>query len=121
MTLAEAGSLVLHREPTHVGALLNDVAAGYRWSEKLTVAMALSAFDSEGTADGTAKLRDLAADPHVNLSYYKDRTREWVSVAGLAPEEATQYAGELLAPYPTAAPRRATLTCAASPESPAAP
>jgi general stress protein 26 len=36
------------------------------------------------TLDGTQKLRDLAADPHVNLSYYKDRTREWVSVAGLA-------------------------------------
>jgi general stress protein 26 len=28
------------------------------------------------TADGTAKLRDLEADPHINLSYYKDRTRE---------------------------------------------
>ena len=36
------------------------------------------------TADGTAKLRDLASDPHVNLSYYKDRTREWISVSGIA-------------------------------------
>ena len=36
------------------------------------------------TLDGTAKLRDLAADPHVNLAYYKDRTREWVSVSGMA-------------------------------------
>jgi general stress protein 26 len=36
------------------------------------------------TTDGTAKLRDIAADPHVNLSYYKDRTREWISVSGLA-------------------------------------
>lgn len=36
------------------------------------------------TADGTAKLRDLAHDPHVNLSYYKDGTREWVSVSGIA-------------------------------------
>src|SRR5688500_19297113 len=36
------------------------------------------------TNDGTQKLRDLAADPHVNLSYYKDRTREWVSVSGIA-------------------------------------
>ena len=26
------------------------------------------------TAEGTGKLRDLEADPHVNLSYYKDRT-----------------------------------------------
>ena len=36
------------------------------------------------SADGTAKLRDLASDPHVNLSYYKDRTREWISVSGIA-------------------------------------
>jgi len=36
------------------------------------------------TADHTAKLRDLEYDPHINLSYYKDRTREWVSVSGIA-------------------------------------
>ena len=36
------------------------------------------------TADGTAKLRDLETDPHVNLAYYKDRTREWISVSGIA-------------------------------------
>ena len=36
------------------------------------------------TLENTPKLQDLAADPHVNLSYYKDRTREWVSVSGLA-------------------------------------
>ena len=30
-----------------------------------------------------------------------------IRVAGLAPEEATEYAGDLLAPYPAAAPRRA--------------
>jgi len=36
------------------------------------------------TAGGTAKLLDLQADPHVNLSYYKDRTREWISVSGVA-------------------------------------
>jgi general stress protein 26 len=36
------------------------------------------------TEEGSPKLADLAADPHVNLSYYKDRTREWVSVSGLA-------------------------------------
>ena len=34
--------------------------------------------------DGSEKLRDLAADPHVNLTYYKDRTREWVSISGIA-------------------------------------
>jgi general stress protein 26 len=36
------------------------------------------------TSDGSAKLRDIEGDPHVNLSYYKDRTREWISVSGLA-------------------------------------
>jgi general stress protein 26 len=36
------------------------------------------------TLEGAQKLRDLADDPHVNLSYYKDRTREWVSVSGVA-------------------------------------
>jgi general stress protein 26 len=32
----------------------------------------------------THKLDDLMMDPHVNLAYYKDRSREWVSVAGMA-------------------------------------
>jgi len=35
-------------------------------------------------AEGSGKTRDIAADPHVNLAYYKDRTREWVSVSGIA-------------------------------------
>ena len=36
------------------------------------------------TLEDSQKVRDLAADSHVNLSYYKDRTREWISVSGLA-------------------------------------
>ena len=36
------------------------------------------------TREGSAKLADLAHDPHVNLSYYKDSNREWVSVSGIA-------------------------------------
>lgn len=32
----------------------------------------------------TNKLDELEHDPHVNLSYYRDRTREWVSVSGTA-------------------------------------
>ena len=31
-----------------------------------------------------SKLDEIALDPHVNVSYYKDRTREWVSVSGTA-------------------------------------
>ncbi len=30
------------------------------------------------------KLDELESDPHVNLAYYRDRTREWVSVSGVA-------------------------------------
>lgn len=36
------------------------------------------------TSRDASKLADLEHDPHVNLSYYKDRTREWVSVSGVA-------------------------------------
>jgi general stress protein 26 len=36
------------------------------------------------TLADSPKLLDLDNDPHVNLSYYKDRTREWVSVSGIA-------------------------------------
>jgi len=36
------------------------------------------------TLDDTPKVREIEGDPHVNLSYYKDRTREWVSISGLA-------------------------------------
>lgn len=35
-------------------------------------------------ADGSGKLADVERDPHVNLAYYEDRTREWISVSGLA-------------------------------------
>src|SRR3954470_18235040 len=30
------------------------------------------------------KLDEIALDPHVNVSHYRDRTREWVSVSGRA-------------------------------------
>ena len=32
----------------------------------------------------THKMDELQHDPHVNVSYYRDRTREWVSVSGTA-------------------------------------
>jgi general stress protein 26 len=36
------------------------------------------------TAKGSPKLAEIAANAEVNLAYYKDRTREWISVAGHA-------------------------------------
>lgn len=36
------------------------------------------------TSEGTAKLRDVEADPHVNLAYYRPKSYEWISVSGIA-------------------------------------
>lgn len=36
------------------------------------------------TLTGAEKLAEIEHDPHVNLAYYKDRTREWISVSGIA-------------------------------------
>ena len=36
------------------------------------------------TKDGSAKLADLETDPHINLSYFRDSNREWISVSGTA-------------------------------------
>lgn len=46
LTLAEAGSLVLHREPTDLRALLNDLAASYRTqAEQAGIALTVAAAD----------------------------------------------------------------------------
>jgi len=36
------------------------------------------------TARTSEKLDEIRNDPHVNLGYFKDRTKEWVSVSGRA-------------------------------------
>jgi general stress protein 26 len=36
------------------------------------------------TSADTGKVHELVDDPHVNLGYYKDGTREYVSVSGIA-------------------------------------
>jgi general stress protein 26 len=36
------------------------------------------------TTDTAGKLQELAYDRHVNLAYYRERTREWISVSGVA-------------------------------------
>jgi general stress protein 26 len=36
------------------------------------------------TSEDADKLEELEDEPQVNLAYYKDRTREWVSVSGTA-------------------------------------
>jgi general stress protein 26 len=36
------------------------------------------------TSDASAKLSHLAQDPHLNLSYYRESSKEWISVSGTA-------------------------------------
>ena len=36
------------------------------------------------TSEGSAKLKDIAHDPHVGLTYYKEGSYEWVSASGIA-------------------------------------
>jgi general stress protein 26 len=36
------------------------------------------------TSLGSDKLVEIENDPHVNLTYFRERTKEWVSVSGLA-------------------------------------
>jgi general stress protein 26 len=36
------------------------------------------------TTEGSDKLVEIANDPHVNLAYYRDKTKEWISVSGTA-------------------------------------
>ena len=36
------------------------------------------------TEDGSAKVRDIEHDPHLNLAYYNQNSYEWVSASGIA-------------------------------------
>lgn len=36
------------------------------------------------TAEGSGKLDEIAADPHVNVTYFNESSREWISVSGTA-------------------------------------
>ena len=36
------------------------------------------------TTKGSPKLDEIRNDPHVNLAYFKNRTKEWISVSGIA-------------------------------------
>ena len=36
------------------------------------------------TSEGSSKLREIALDPHLNLSYFRDSNMEWISVSGTA-------------------------------------
>jgi general stress protein 26 len=36
------------------------------------------------TAEGSGKLREINGDPHVNVTYFNESSREWISISGMA-------------------------------------
>jgi two-component system sensor histidine kinase BaeS len=64
LTLVEAGSLVLHPEPTDLGTLLPDVAAGYRsQSEQAGVQLIVSVADAVPVIEvDPARIREVVAN-----------------------------------------------------------
>lgn len=36
------------------------------------------------TTEGSGKLEEIHGDPHVNLTYYNESSREWISISGTA-------------------------------------
>ena len=83
--MAEMDKLFEHIDDIEIAMLTTRRTDGHLCSRAMATQKRASGADLWFvTLDDTGKLAEITFDPHVNLSYYKDRTREWVSVSGIA-------------------------------------
>ncbi|HET7082775.1 MAG TPA: ATP-binding protein [Candidatus Limnocylindria bacterium] len=89
LTLAEAGSLVLHREPTDLGALLTDVAASYLGhAEQSGISLSVTAADDLPILDiDPARLREVVSNLLTNALRHTPREGTVELSAGLAGDQ----------------------------------
>jgi signal transduction histidine kinase len=90
LTLAEAGSLVLHREPTDLGTLLTDVAASYRsQADQSGIVLTVTVADDIPTLDiDAARIREVASNLLTNALRHTPRDGRVELLAELAGDEA---------------------------------
>jgi signal transduction histidine kinase len=90
LTLVEAGSLVLHREPTDLGTLLNQVADGYRGqAEQAGIALTVTLADGIAMLDiDPARIREVVSNLLTNALRHTPRGGTVELSAGLADYQA---------------------------------